>query len=81
MMPEFATQADTAEWMGTTVDQMNEEHDDIHQELCDMYGVKSHSLACRDSEPFDQQIAWHEEEAVLYVQRWLNTLHNKGEFK
>ena len=58
-----------AEWMGyPDVDAMNRDHDAAHEALCRWLGVRSHSLACARGEPFDTNLAWAEETAVLHIQ-------------
>lgn len=78
-MPEFATQAETAAWMGygDDVDAMNAAHDPLHASLCAWAGVDSVSLRIARGEAVtaaEQEIAWREEDAVLHVQRWLRHL-------
>ena len=80
-MQEFANQEETAEWMGVSVEQMNNDHDRLHAILCQDWLVESESLKCRDGLPFNQEIAWKEEEAVMHVQRWLYSTGWRGKIK
>lgn len=80
-MPHFATQAETAEWMGygDDVAAMNRDHDPLHARLCAWAGTDSVSLRIARGEDVtvvEQEIAWREEDAVLHVQRWLRALHH-----
>jgi hypothetical protein len=70
-----SSQEETAEWMGyDSVEDMNADHDKLHEWLCDVAKMYSYSLAVRDGLPLtdkQKEIAWYEEDAVLHVQRWL----------
>lgn len=75
----LGSKADTAGWIGCSIEQMDAEHDPLHRALCAWAGVPSHSMrvAAGDSlNPSDKHIADLEENAVLNVQRWL--VHAKG---
>lgn len=64
-----------AEWMGTTVEEMDAVHDALHEKICSCLGIKSYSLAVRDGEELTHDewcVANFEEEAILNVQRWLH---------
>lgn len=70
-------QTEVAAWLGCSVENMNKEHDALHQELCGAFGVVSQALRDADGEALtdaERRIAGLEEQAVLYVQRWLCAL-------
>lgn len=80
-MPHFATQAATAEWMGTSVDEMNALHDRLHSALCKWLGVDSYSLRVANGEVLshaEQPLAWAEEDAALHLRRFVHLLGNSG---
>jgi hypothetical protein len=80
-MFNFASQAETAEWMGCTVDAMNAEHDGLHARLTDWLDAPSYSLREANGEVLegaDAKIAGAEEAAVLVLQRYIWTLRNNG---
>lgn len=67
-------QIEMAEWMGTSVADMERCHDPLHRALCGLLGVTSQSLRQADGEMLtgeEQELAGLEEEAVLHCQRWL----------
>lgn len=64
-------QLEVAQWVGCSVDDLNLYHDALHRALCDWLGVPSHSLACARSDTHDARLAALEEEAVLYLQRFM----------
>ncbi|GAA4015378.1 hypothetical protein GCM10022280_12640 [Sphingomonas swuensis] len=72
-----------AEWLGCeTVEEMNNAHDGLHAELAQWMGATSFSLLMAQGvalTPERQALAALEEEAVLFVQRWLQGLKNAKE--
>lgn len=67
-------QADIAAWLGCSVERMNAEHDALHARLSRWTGIPSQSLRIVAGEkltPEEREIAALEEDAVLYVQRYL----------
>jgi hypothetical protein len=68
------TKEETAAFIGCSVEEMDRDHDDIHRGLCKLLDVKSYSMAVANREQLtheEWEIANYEEDAVLYVQRWL----------
>jgi hypothetical protein len=66
-----------AEWMGCSVEQMNRHHDRTHAWLAERAGVTSYSLKASEDEhltPDESAVAAAEEDAVLYLQRYLFAL-------
>ena len=73
-------QAEMARWMGVNVDTMNRAHDPLHRALCAMLGISSQSMrqaAGEDMTPRDYHHAGLEEEATLYVQRFMHLAGGK----
>lgn len=63
-----------AEWLGCSVDRMNAHHDDLHRWLSERAGQTSYSLRLSAGErltPDESAVAAAEEDAVLYLQRFL----------
>lgn len=63
-----------AEWMGCSVERMNLHHDRLHNWLSERVGQPSYSLRKAAGEaltPEQNTLAAAEEDAVLYVQRYL----------
>ena len=68
------TKPEVAQWLGTTVERMDAEHDDMHRLLTDLLYVPSYSLrdaAGKTLTPHQRTLAELEEHAVLAVSRWL----------
>lgn len=64
-----------AEWMKyPSVEAMDADHDRLHQLLCDLLVVPSHSMRQAAGKPANDDLAACEEAAVLHVQRWLQWL-------
>lgn len=73
-------QADMARWMGVSVEAMNKWHDRTHEALCRLFGLPSQSLRHargEDMTPRDYHLAGLEEEATLYVQRFMHLAGGK----
>ena len=69
-----------ATWLGTTVEAMDRDHDPLHHALCAWLGITSQSMRVAAGERLTEQeheLAGYEEEAVLYLQRYLG--HAGGE--
>lgn len=70
-------QAAMAEWMGCTVERMNAHHDNLHHWIAARAGLPSYSLRLSRHEtltPDEHAIAAAEEDAVIYLQRYLFTI-------
>lgn len=68
-----AHQQAMADWVGTTVDDLNARHDPLHRSLSAFLGVPSHAMRQAVGEPLtasEQRLADMEEDAVLCCQRW-----------
>ena len=75
-------QRDMADWMGCSVEEMNDFRDGLHAELCQWMGATSYSLLMAQGvelSPSRKALADLEENAVLHTQRWLQALKNEGE--
>jgi hypothetical protein len=72
------------EWMKyPSIQEMDADHDRLHELVCDMLAVRSYSLAKRDGATLSQEeedLAACEEAAILHLQRWLRWLvkHSKS---
>ena len=67
-------QREIAAWLGCSVERMNAEHDALHARLARWTGLPSRSLriaAGGTLPPKEAEVAALEEDAVLYVQRYL----------
>lgn len=65
-------QQSTADWIGCSVEQMNAQHDKLHQALCDWLGIESQALRVARGENLTHEeycLANYEEDAVLHLQR------------
>ncbi len=66
---------ETRKFMGyQSIDSMDRDHDPLHREMADHFGVTSWSMADAVGIPLtpeQQTLAWAEENAVLHTQRWL----------
>ena len=70
-------QTEVAAWLGCSVENMNRDHDALHEELCGAFGVESQALRDARGETLtvdQKRVAALEETAVLHVQRWLCAL-------
>lgn len=74
------TQEQTAEWMGySSIDPMNAEHDDLHRRLCEWLRVPSYSMMVAEGKTLTHEqwmAANYEEDAVLYLQRFIQMRRN-----
>ena len=67
-------QAAMAEWMGCSVERMNAHHDPLHRWIAERIGHPSYSLLASEGRtltPDESAVAAAEENAVLYVQKYL----------
>jgi hypothetical protein len=74
-------QAAMAEWMGCSVERMNRHHDDLHRWLSARAELPSYSLLLSEGAnltPDEHAVAAAEEDAVLYVQRYLCAVEQMG---
>lgn len=71
-------QQEMADWLGCTVDEMNADHDRLHAALAVWLGFPSMVLRVARGEDADHTLANHEENAALYLQRYLCALRNSG---
>jgi hypothetical protein len=67
--PFDAHQREVAEWLGCSVEQMNNQHDPLHLALCGWLGVPSEAMKDAAGELHGGRLAGLEEQAVLSVQR------------
>jgi hypothetical protein len=74
-MSHPSDKAELAKWMGyDNVEQMDAEHDGLHYILTQSFNLPSYSLAIANGLELSHEewmIANYEEDAVLYLQRWL----------
>lgn len=67
-------QAAMAAWVGCSVERMNAHHDKLHRWIADRVGRQSYSLLWsqgRELTPDESAVAAAEEDAVLYIQRYI----------
>jgi hypothetical protein len=67
-------QAAMAEWMGCSVERMNAHHDRLHRWIAERVGHPSYSLLFSEGRilaPEESAVAAAEEDAVLYLQRYI----------
>jgi hypothetical protein len=71
----LGSKEELAAWMKyPTADAMDADHDRLHELLCNLLAVESHSMRKARGEALTQDeedLAACEEAAVLHVQRWL----------
>lgn len=74
---------DMARWMGcSSVEEMDNDHDPLHAELSQWMGATSYSLLDAQGVPLtheQRRMAELEENAVIAVQRWLQSIKNAGD--
>ena len=73
---KFVSKEDTVKWLGhDSIVEMEAYRATLQKQLCDMFGVHSYSTDLKGGRPLDGEkvtLANQEEDAILYVQRWLN---------
>jgi hypothetical protein len=75
------SQEEMASWIGCTVEEMNADHDRLHEWLADMTGLHSYSMDVAYEIPLTDeefQLANYEEDAVLNLQRYLYQARKNG---
>lgn len=79
VLPHNADKATTAKWMGypqglAGIAAMDRDHDPLHERLCDWLGIPSTSMKIARGGAVtgaEQRLAGYEEDAVLYLQRFI----------
>lgn len=73
-LPPHMTKAETAAFVGSSIAAMDRGHDALHRALCRFLGAPSYALGGGPPSPRAREFAVLEEEAVLFVQRWMTAL-------